>query len=212
MAQDECLVAPGPWYRWHSRGYLPHCDADGVVQTVTFRLADAIPQAVLERLVAQAGAADLPGTAELHSAIRSATAGLHSAPPGPAAGTAELHSAQPDAQVLRLQAARQARLRRALEKYLDRGAGCCLLGQPACGSIVEQSLLHFDGERYRLLAWCVMPNHVHVVALMLGDARVGHVVQSWKRHTAREIKALLANAASAPEIVRPGQTFWQPDY
>src|SRR6266550_3978654 len=34
---------------WHSRGYLPHFDAAEITQTVTFRLADSLPQTVLER-------------------------------------------------------------------------------------------------------------------------------------------------------------------
>ncbi|HEX7722891.1 MAG TPA: hypothetical protein VF397_12080 [Pyrinomonadaceae bacterium] len=33
---------------WHSRGYLPHFDAAEITQTVTFRLADSLPQTVLE--------------------------------------------------------------------------------------------------------------------------------------------------------------------
>jgi hypothetical protein len=28
---------------WHERGYLPHCDYPGLVQLVTFRLADSLP-------------------------------------------------------------------------------------------------------------------------------------------------------------------------
>jgi hypothetical protein len=37
---------------WHERGYLPHFDGD-VVQFVTFRLADSLPQSVLARLEAE---------------------------------------------------------------------------------------------------------------------------------------------------------------
>jgi hypothetical protein len=29
---------------WHTRGYLPHLDAPGLVQFVSFRLADSLPQ------------------------------------------------------------------------------------------------------------------------------------------------------------------------
>ena len=34
---------------WHSRGYLPHFDGGEIAQTITFRLADSLPQVVLER-------------------------------------------------------------------------------------------------------------------------------------------------------------------
>ena len=54
----EGACAPGLLYNnpmnkdpryWHSRGYLPHFDADGFTQFITFRLADSIPQTVLEK-------------------------------------------------------------------------------------------------------------------------------------------------------------------
>lgn len=32
---------------WYSRGYLPHFDAEGFTQFITFRLADSVPQNVL---------------------------------------------------------------------------------------------------------------------------------------------------------------------
>src|SRR5438093_758148 len=34
---------PAPFLGWHARGYLPHCDKPGLIQFVTFRLADAMP-------------------------------------------------------------------------------------------------------------------------------------------------------------------------
>ena len=33
---------------WHSRGYLPHLDQLGLIQTITFRLHDALPQSQLK--------------------------------------------------------------------------------------------------------------------------------------------------------------------
>jgi len=33
---------------WHSRGYLPHFDGGSIPQSVTFRLFDSLPKAVLE--------------------------------------------------------------------------------------------------------------------------------------------------------------------
>ncbi|MEN8178888.1 MAG: hypothetical protein ABFS39_09725 [Pseudomonadota bacterium] len=46
--------------------------------------------------------------------------------------------------------------------------------------IVEDSLLFGDGERYRLLAWVVMPNHVHVLIEQFNGWPLGKPVQSWK--------------------------------
>ena len=44
-----------------------------------------------------------------------------------------------------------------IEKYLDAGYGECWLKSPSIASIAAESLQHFDGERYVLLAWCIMP-------------------------------------------------------
>ena len=35
-------------YGWHSRGYLPHFDGGSIPQSITFRLFDSLPKAVLE--------------------------------------------------------------------------------------------------------------------------------------------------------------------
>jgi putative transposase len=93
--------------------------------------------------------------------------------------------------------------RRRMHELLDAGRGDCALANPACAELVERSLLHGDGDRYRLLAWVVMPNHVHVLIETHAEWPVSKLVQSWKRHTARRIHQLLA---SAPD------PFWQREY
>jgi putative transposase len=50
-----------------------------------------------------------------------------------------------------------------LDRELDAGWGACWLRRPDVASVVENALMHFDGVRYRLFGWCIMPNHVHVV-------------------------------------------------
>jgi REP element-mobilizing transposase RayT len=77
-----------------------------------------------------------------------------------------------------------------------------VLSDPRIASLMQDAFLHFDGDRYRLLAWVVMPNHVHVVAEMLVDYALAAIVQSWKRHTARQANILLN---------RQGP-LWQSDY
>lgn len=126
---------------WYSRGYLPHFDSTGVVQAVTFRLADSLPQ---EKLAALEG--------ELSRLV-----------------------------LMKSEADVQRRIR--IEKWLDAGMGCCALRNPAMAATMEETLLKFDGERYRLLAWCIMPNHVHV--LVEPRAALGKIVQSWKSYTGR---------------------------
>lgn len=42
----EDAPPPEPFKRWNQRGYLPHRDEPGLVQFVTFRLADSFPAAL----------------------------------------------------------------------------------------------------------------------------------------------------------------------
>jgi putative transposase len=77
--------------------------------------------------------------------------------------------------------------RKRFDAGLDRGLGGCLLKNPHCAEIVENELLHHDGGRYHLIAWCVMPNHVHVVLEQIED--LAGTVRRWKSWTAKEINA-----------------------
>jgi len=78
-----------------------------------------------------------------------------------------------------------------LDHELDAGLGACWLGRSEIASLVEDALFHFDGQRYHLLAWCIMPNHVHIVVEMIGDQSVSKVVWSWKSFTAKQANAVL---------------------
>lgn len=103
--------------------------------------------------------------------------------------------------------------RKRLNELIDAGHGTCHLRETACAEIVENAFLHFDGARYRLLAWCVMPNHFHVLFQALSDWSVAKIVASWKKFTATEIKKWIrANT----EIRDPGATakssLWHPEY
>lgn len=73
------------------------------------------------------------------------------------------------------------------DDLLDLGHGAALLRDDACAEIVEDALLHHDGAHYRLHAWCVMPNHVHVLATINRDADLGRIVRGWKSFSARLI-------------------------
>ena len=53
--------------------------------------------------------------------------------------------------------------------------------------LVVNSLLHFQDERYRLLAYVVMDDHVHVIVRPLGDYTLSSLIHSWKSYTANQI-------------------------
>jgi len=89
-----------------------------------------------------------------------------------------------------------------IETCLDAGHGECYLENPLIAGIVQNALLYFDNQRYRLYAWVIMPNHVHVMLGLLEGYQLPEVVKSWKGFTAREANKVLG---------RKGQ-FWHRDY
>jgi REP element-mobilizing transposase RayT len=70
-------------------------------------------------------------------------------------------------------------------------SGSCVLADEHIAAVVERALLHFQGQRYALSAWCVMPNHVHVVVTPYPDHTLSNTLHSWKSFSAHEINRLL---------------------
>jgi len=95
-----------------------------------------------------------------------------------------------------------AELRRRVEDYLDFGHGACYLKRPEVAKMVEEALLFFDGQRYQLVAWVVMPNHVHAIFLPLAGCTLTGILHSWKSYTSK-----VAN-----RILRRAGQFWEEDY
>ena len=87
---------------------------------------------------------------------------------------------------------------RRIEEALDRSAGACYLRQTEIANIVKQSTLFLNGRSYRLMAWVIMPNHVHLVIQLLPGRELSEVMHQLKSYTAKE-----ANKA----LHRSG-TFW----
>lgn len=93
-------------------------------------------------------------------------------------------------------------LRKRIARYEDHGHGACWLRIPAIASMVENVLLHFDNQRYRIFAWCVMPNHVHGLVQTFERWPLRSILHSWKSYSAKE-----ANR----ELGRSG-AFWAIEY
>jgi type I restriction enzyme R subunit len=72
-------------------------------------------------------------------------------------------------------------------KFLDAGHGACLLADRAVSEIVGDALRFFDGERYQLGTWVVMPNHVHAVFQAMDAWQPREILHSWKSFTARKM-------------------------
>lgn len=92
--------------------------------------------------------------------------------------------------------------RKRIEAALDAGYGQCHLKQAEIATLVEQALLHFDGTRYRLHAWVIMPNHVHVLITPLHGYSLSAILHSWKSYTAKEANRILGRQGA----------FWMEEY
>ena len=120
--------------------------------------------------------------------------------------TFRLHDSLPQAVLDRwrreLARADEALLRRRIEAYLDRGYGDAHLGEPRVAAMAQAALLHFDGTRYRLAAWVVMPNHVHLLAAPCRGHTLAALMHALKSYTAHEANKLLRRAGA----------LWQEEY
>jgi REP element-mobilizing transposase RayT len=83
------------------------------------------------------------------------------------------------------------KLRWRIEAYLDQGCGACHLADPEIATMVQDALLHFDGERYRLTAWVLMPNHVHLLAAPCHAHSLSAIMHSIKSYTAQQANKIL---------------------
>ena len=77
------------------------------------------------------------------------------------------------------------------ERHLDTFQGKCPLRHPQLAQIVADSLMFFDGERYRMGDFVVMPNHVHLLASFPTAEAMVKQCDSWMHFTAFEINKQL---------------------
>ena len=87
------------------------------------------------------------------------------------------------------------------EKLLDACHGDCVLRNPQLANIVAASLKHFNGTRYLLTDFVIMPNHVHLLVMFPDSEMMLSQCESWKRFTAGQVNKQLG---------RTGR-FWQTD-
>lgn len=83
---------------------------------------------------------------------------------------------------------------RLIEEYADAGHGSCILRAPAIAQMMQDSLRWFEGQRYLLHAWVIMPNHIHVLFRPLQGWTLHKIIASWKKYTARQIRDHLRKA------------------
>jgi len=158
--------------RKRSRGRLPHFEADDATYFVTFRLADSLPRHIVASYQEQR-----------EKLLRNVKEKKGFLTPKEKKLLRDLFSEK-------------------IEAYLDKGKGECYLERPEIAELVENALRYFDGERYHLYTWCIMPNHAHVVLKVMPGHDLSDILHSWKSFTSHEVKRRFAIKGK----------FWQREY
>ncbi|MDA0812472.1 MAG: transposase [Verrucomicrobia bacterium] len=89
-----------------------------------------------------------------------------------------------------------------IDRFMDVGHGSCILRDQMNAKIVADTLHHFDGTRYLLHTWVIMPNHVHLLVSLSQSESLEKIVSSWKRFSSKQLND--RNGTSG--------TLWQTDY
>lgn len=163
-------------YQPFYRRHLPHLQPPGATLFITFRLVGSLPSEVLQQLCAETKRVD--------------------------AILARISSSQERVQRAYLE---QRRLFGGWDAELHMTQdGPFWLQEPQVAAMVAESL-HYRSDRvYDLDAFCIMPNHVHVVftPLLKADGTyhaMSAIMHSLKRYTARQANLMLGR----------GGDFWQ---
>jgi REP element-mobilizing transposase RayT len=152
-----------------TQGHLPHWDQAGATYFITWRTADSIPREVWDQWRGD----------------RQRWLLRHGIDPESPDWKKQVE-ALPDA------ARREfRRFSKAVESELDSCHGTCPLRRPECASIVAEALHHFDGDRYILGDYVIMPNHVHLLMGGMPRDQMLAEVKSRKHWTAALINRKL---------------------
>jgi len=147
-----------------SQRNLPHWQQKGTAYFVTFRLHDSIPQDVSENIKMMREQWLKDNKISKPSEVK------------------ELNQ-QKRVEYYRLFSKRY-------DDLLDNGYGSCILRNKDCKQITVRALEYFEGKRYDLDEFVVMPNHVHVIVIPRDEWTLSKIVHSWKSYTASELNKL----------------------
>jgi putative transposase len=154
-------------YKLFYQRHLPHYQPPGAKLFVTFRLADSLPAVVLQQLLEEKDRLD--------------------------AKHITLEKEQKKSEEDRAWRYLFGKLDEALAKQ---NMGTTWLKDKQIASLVVESLHYGDNRQYELDAYCIMPNHVHLVCTPLSQENkeyvaIAKIMQSIKGYTARKANQIL---------------------
>jgi len=145
------------------RGYLPHWYKEDAETSyyVTFRLGDSLPATLLAEI-----------EAERERLLK--------------------HALEQDKPMSRADRDQMEHVfSERIEQFLDAGAGACHLAKPSVTAMMRDVLFHFNGERYDIHAWAIMPNHVHLLLNCRPGWDLSTNLQSMKSFSSKQANMLL---------------------
>jgi REP-associated tyrosine transposase len=155
-----------PKAEWLVEGHCrPHWSQDGTIVFITFRTRDSIPRDVIERWERE--------KTEWFQ-VRGYDVGKKWRESLPLLSDKERAEFQKHFDCCR-------------EDFLDTCHGRCLLRRPELARIVADALMHFDGQRYVMGDFVIMPNHVHLLAVFFSADSMKVQCDSWLHYSASRI-------------------------
>ncbi|GAB4494810.1 MAG: transposase [Anaerolineales bacterium] len=163
-------------YQPYYRRHLPHIQPPGATFFITFRLANSLPPEVLERLQAQRAAIEIA-----------------------------ISKIANDDEKRRLQEAERKKWFAKWDDALDQATeGDFYLREPVIAATVANSIRFHDGEWFDVIAYCIMPNHVHLVITPFEkitgqEYSLSEILHNIKRNSAKQANKILGKSGD----------FWQ---
>lgn len=190
----------------HCRKYLPHIENQRY-QMITYRLYDSVPREVIEQWKREVGvgvrassppnnedaangtqASSLPNT-------KDATNGTQASSLQNQRAGSPYSNASFDIDIKRAGSPHSNSKEREklvmIDKYEDSGVGQCFMRDDRVAQIVKDALFYYDGNKYKIIAWCIMPNHVHTLIEVFNGISLSEIIHSWKSYSANQINKLL---------------------
>ncbi|MBL9156213.1 MAG: transposase [Verrucomicrobiales bacterium] len=152
--------------RFYQSNRIPHWRQDECTYFVTFRLGDALPEAICKKIEGERNQwlADRGGAFERLS--------------------------EPQIQEY------ERRFGGLLDESLDRGSGSCALKIPELRAVIQEAIAYLDKSKARMGDFVIMPNHVHALMTPLEGFKLEETLQSLKGFTARAINRISGKAGS----------------